>query len=100
MAPNERKQPSRLYRVLSQVSPDTFADLGSWPGRDAKTAVEAALLARNLPSGAEGCVAVPTNNWSEYNVEPDPRPHFKVTMRMKAVAQDQGEMTGAQEPGL
>lgn len=80
----------RTYRVLiphgGQHVPDrqnpTLVDLGIHAGHDAKAAIEAALGEHGLPS--ENCklgVGVPTNNWSEYDIAPDPRPQFKVTPR-------------------
>lgn len=80
--------PDRTYRVIvphgGQSVPDhknpTIVDLGVHPGHDAKAAIEAALGEHGLPS--ESCkkaVGIPTSNWNEHDVEPDPRPQFKVT---------------------
>lgn len=87
MTQPERKTPPRSYRVLAEgpvaddVERTLYTDLGIHPGHDAKAAIETALSAHGLPDDTKVCAAVPTNNWSECDVAPDPRPQFKVTPR-------------------
>lgn len=80
----------RGYRVLlrqtpapdaQEGGPPTLADLGEHEAHDAEAAIGIACDAANLalPDKASArCVAVPTNNWSEREVEEDPRPRFRV----------------------
>jgi len=79
----------RTYRVLALTgssSPDedlsdVYRDLGAHLGHDAKAAIEAALSCHGLPEGTNVCVGIPDGNFNEHDVEPDPRPQFKVTPR-------------------
>lgn len=82
----------RTYRVLAaeplpeglQNTVPRYLDLGTHTGHDAKAAIEAALVAHGLPESTKVCAAVPTTNWSECDVAPDPRPQFKVTPRVRS----------------
>lgn len=56
----------------------TYTDLGVHSGHDADAAIEAALEKNGLPKGVERCVANPTTNWNEREVEEEARPRFKV----------------------
>lgn len=82
----------RTYRVLAldpgadSAQRDVFHDLGVHAGHDAKAAIEAALAQTGLPEGVKLCVGVPESNWNVHDVEPDPRPQFKVTPRKPASA--------------
>lgn len=76
----------RSYRVLAkhptpraEGEVDEYSDLGVHGGHDAKAAIEAALGSHGLPKDVTLCVGVPESNWNEHDVEPDPRPQFKVT---------------------
>lgn len=93
----------RIYQVLARSGGEhgpafttpTFVDLGTHSGHDAKAAIEAALGVNGLPEGTKICAAVPTNNWSECDVAPDPRPQFKVTPRKTPSAGGGGTVDGA-----
>jgi hypothetical protein len=100
--------PDRNYRVLAEgpvaddVERPLYTDLGVHPGYDAKAAIEAALVSHGLPEGTKVCVGIPDGNFNEHDVEPDPRPQFKVTPRKAAESgpRNQGDLTGAAEPGV
>lgn len=80
----------RTYKVLAEGRLDgedgrpVFVDLGVHAGHDAKAAIEAALAENGRVGDADICVGIPTSNWNEHDVEPDPRPQFKVTPRKPA----------------
>lgn len=86
----------RTYKVLAEGRLDdeagraVFTDLGTHAGHDAKAAIEAALTAHGRVGDADICIGIPTSNWNEHDVEPDPRPQFKVTPR-KATGSESSE---------
>jgi hypothetical protein len=95
--------PDRNYRVLAldlmadDAERNIYHDLGVHSGHDAKAAIEIALAEHGLPEGVKVCVGTPASNWNEHDVEPDPRPQFKVTPRKPGEAD---EIPKAERPDI